>query len=149
MQMKRRPNLLISRIDVTAFAGIMLALLFLFMPSYGGFRAHRGMSVDLPQVSHPISMPHANREDAMIVVITRDDKVFFGPEQVIPDVLPVVIRERINQRINQGSEKKVYIKADARAKYGWVAEVLDGVRAAGIEKIGFLVEQRRVPSPNP
>lgn len=80
MQSKRRPNLLISRIDVTAFAGIMIALLFLFMPSYGGFRAHRGVAVDMPQVNHPVSMAHADREDAMIVVITRDDKIFFGPE---------------------------------------------------------------------
>jgi len=146
MQPKRRPNQLISGIDVTAFAGIMIALLFLFMTPSVDIEARREVYVDLPLVWHPVSMPHANREDAMIIAITRDGKIFFGLEQVIPDDLPVVIRERINQ----GSEKKVYIKADERAKYGWVAEVLDNVRSAGIEKIGFLVyEKRREPTSNP
>jgi biopolymer transport protein ExbD len=38
-------------------------------------------------------------------------------------------------------ERKVYIRADGRAWYGTVKEVLDGVRAAGVEKVGFLLEQ--------
>ena len=35
------------------------------------------------------------------------------------------------------------IKADARAKYRDVKEVLDGARSAGVEKIGILVDQRK------
>ena len=35
------------------------------------------------------------------------------------------------------------IKADARAKYRDVKEVLDGARSAGAEKIGILVDQRK------
>jgi biopolymer transport protein TolR len=77
----------------------------------------------------------------MIVTVARDNKVFFRSELINPVQLPVKIREGIDQ----GSERKIYIRADARARYGWVAEVLDGVRAAGIEQVGFLVEQRRTP----
>jgi len=76
--------------------------------------------------------------------ITRNDKVFFRTDLVRPDQLPAQIRESVSQ----GSEKKVYVRADARAKYGWVAEVLDNVCSAGVEKIGFLVEERRTPAPN-
>lgn len=90
-------------------------------------------------------MRGADREDAMTVAILRDDKVFFRNEGVTPDQLPSKIRESISQ----GSEKEIYIWADARAKYGWVAEVLDNVRSAGVEKIGFLVERRPTPAPNP
>ena len=90
-------------------------------------------------------MPHANREDAIRVAITRDDKVFFGNELVRPNELPARIRESVNR----GSERRVYILADRRARYSWVAEVLDNVRTAGIEKVGFLVEQRLPPAPNP
>ncbi len=122
----------------------MIVLLYLFMPVH--VHEYRGVSADLPYVSHPISMPHANREDAMIIGITRDDQIFFRADRVRPDDLPARIRESVNQ----GSENKVYIKADARAKYGWVAEVLDNVRLAGIEKIGFLVyEKGHVPVPSP
>jgi len=36
----------------------------------------------------------------------------------------------------------VYIKADARAKYGAVVEVVDNVRSAGVDELGLLTEQR-------
>jgi biopolymer transport protein TolR len=91
-------------------------------------------------------MPRADREDAMIVTVARDDKVFFRGERIRPDQLPTRIRESVKH----GSENKVYIGADGRAKYSWVAEVLDGVRSAGVEKIGLLVYQKGpVPVPSP
>ncbi len=143
MLTKRRPNQLISTINVAGFAGVMIVLLYLFMPVE--YHGQRGAYVDYPKVGHPVSMPHANREDALVITVSRDDKVFFRNDPVRLDDLPA----RILEGVKQGAEKKVYIKADARAKYGWVAEVLDNVRSAGIEKIAFLVDQRRAPTPNP
>jgi biopolymer transport protein ExbD/biopolymer transport protein TolR len=141
--MRHRPNQLICNINVAAFASVMLALLYLFMP----WRAdeYRRPAVDFAKVSSPVPMRAADREDAMVVAITRDNRVFFGAEAVRPADLPAKIQEEISR----GSEREVYIKADARARYGWVAEVLDNVRSAGIEKIGFLVDQRRPAAPNP
>jgi biopolymer transport protein ExbD/biopolymer transport protein TolR len=145
MQPKRhRPIQLICNINVAGFVGVMLALLYLFIPI--SVDRHREAGVDLPRVWHPVSMARANREDAMIVVITRDDHVFFRVESINPFELPNKIRESVSQ----GSEKMVYIRADARAKYGWVAEVLDSVRSAGVEKIGFFVyEKGHVPVTSP
>ena len=77
----------------------------------------------------------------MVIGITRDNKVFFGTDPVWPSQLPGKIRASVAQ----GAERKVYIKADARSKYGWVAEVVESVHEAGIEKIGFLVDQRQAP----
>ena len=37
----------------------------------------------------------------------------------------------------------IYLRADARARYGAVKEALDGIRDAGIDRITFLVEQER------
>ena len=74
-------------------------------------------------------------------MILRSGDVFFGNEKLTPDQLPGKIREGLRQ----GAERKVYIKADARAKYGKVAQVLDGVRAARIYNIAFLVDQRKSP----
>jgi biopolymer transport protein TolR len=115
----------------------MLALLYLFMPRYVG--EYRGPAVDLATVSAPVPMRGAHREDAMVIGIQMDDRVFFGSDRVSIDQLPARIRESIKQ----GSEKKVYIKADHRARYRWVSEVPEGVRSAGVGKIGFLVEQRQ------
>ena len=69
----------------------------------------------------------------------RDGKVFFRIDQVDPDQLSAKIRHALQT----GSEKKVYIRADARAKYGTVKETLDGIRDAGIENVAFLADQKR------
>jgi biopolymer transport protein TolR len=145
MRPNHRRSGLICNIDVTAFASVMLVFVWMFMgPVVTEVDRHRGASVDLPLVGDPISMRAADREDAMVVGITRDGKVFFRTDPVTVEWLP----GRIREGVSQGAERKVYIKADRRAKYGWVAEVLDSVRSAGIEKIGLIVVQRRTPIPD-
>jgi biopolymer transport protein TolR len=119
-------------------------VLFVFFLALPPQSACGGLRATLPRVGHPVPLAHANREDAMTISILRDSKVFFRNEPVRLDQLPGKIRESINQ----GSEKKVYISADARAQYGWVAEVLDSVHSSGVEKVAFLVDQRVAPAPN-
>jgi biopolymer transport protein ExbD len=147
MLKRRQPNQLICGIDGTSFVHVAVVFSFVLLVVFLTWPTsfHDGLRPLLPRVGHPVPMGHANREDAMTVSIFRDDKVFFRSELVKPDQLP----DRIRESVNQGAEKKVYIRADARAKYGWVAEVLDNVRSAGVEKIGFLVEQRKAPAPSP
>ena len=77
----------------------------------------------------------------MVVAITRDQKIYVGIEQVTTTQLAPKIREHIAH----GGERKVYIKADARVRYGRACDVLDGVRSAGILRIGILTDERRVP----
>ena len=144
---RHRPNQLISGIDGIPFIHVAIVfsfvvlVIFLTLP----IPVHGGITPILPRVSHPISMAHANREDAMIVTIFRDDKVLYRSDLVRPNELLAKIRESLNQ----GAEREVYIRADARARYSWVAKVVDDVRSAGVENIGFLVEQRPSPKANP
>jgi biopolymer transport protein ExbD/biopolymer transport protein TolR len=83
------------------------------------------------------------RDDVMQVSITRDGKVFFGSELMVPDSMKEKIQVRLE---NPDVERRVYIRADARARYGTIKGVLEGVRSAGILRVAFLVDQRRVPS---
>jgi biopolymer transport protein ExbD len=76
-------------------------------------------------------------------MILRDGKVFFGSDQVTADQLSIHIRGALKP----GVESKVYIRTDARAKYGTVKESRDGVRDAGVENIAFLADQGRSPTP--
>lgn len=101
-----------------------------------------GAGTDLPRVDHPIRMPGADREDALVVAIMRDGHIFFGSGCVTAGELPGKIREGLSQ----GAERKVYIRADARARYGTVSAVLDGIRVAGVPRIGILVDQRKRPA---
>ena len=135
---------LFSGIDTTGFAAIMVVLVFIELiagtMSYG---PHHGTGIDLPRILYPVSMPGAMRDDVMQASITRDGKVFFGSELMVPDSMKEKIQVRLE---NPDVERRVYIRADARARYGTIKGVLDGVRSAGILRVAFLVDQRRVPS---
>jgi biopolymer transport protein TolR len=125
--------------SVMAMVAFVMLLVFMTMPTH-----HYGVSPDLPKVSHPISMPGALREDVLQVTILRDGKVYFGREQVFPFSVGEKIQARLKDR---DLERKVYSRADARARYGTVKIVLDGVRSAGVLTAAFLADQRRVLSP--
>jgi biopolymer transport protein ExbD/biopolymer transport protein TolR len=107
------------------------------------YNPHHGVGIDLPRILRPVSMSGALRDDVMQVSITRDGKVFFGSDQIVPDYLTEKIQTRLR---DLDVERKVYIRADARARFGTVKIVVDGVRSAGILRVAFLVDQRRVPS---
>jgi len=138
----RTPPKLFSDFNTLQFASVMCMVMlvplviFMTLPVH-----HGGYSVDLPKVLHPVAMPEANREDAMIINITRDGKVYFGTEQVSPITLSAKLADRLK---GHATERKVYIKADMRARWGTIKPVLDGVHAAGILRVAFLVDQRRV-----
>jgi biopolymer transport protein ExbD/biopolymer transport protein TolR len=137
---KRRQSLrLICEINVTAFLSIQLALLAMFMALPMSYHdLPKGPSTDLAKVAHPVSMRAADREDAMVVAVMRTGDIFFLGDKILPDQLDFKIRKQLEA----GSEKKVYIKADARAKYGRVRQVLEAVQSSGVERVGFLVTQR-------
>jgi biopolymer transport protein ExbD len=71
-----RSSGLIRNIDVSALAAILFVLLFMFLMLTA--TPHHGVSADLAKVGHPISIPGARREDALIVSILRDGSRYFA-----------------------------------------------------------------------
>jgi biopolymer transport protein TolR len=126
-----------SDINVTPMVDVMLVLLIIFMVVTPMLQ--KGVSVDLAKVNNPEQMPDADKEDALIVAVMRDGKVFFGNDQIAVDQLTSKVKDRLANRV----DKRVYLRADARAKYGNVVEVVDNVRAAGVDQLGLLTDQRK------
>jgi biopolymer transport protein ExbD len=126
-----------SDINVTPMVDVMLVLLIIFMVVTPMLQ--RGVSVDLAKTNNPQQMPDADKEDALLVAVMRDGKVFFGTEQIAPDKLTQRVKDQLLNRM----DKRVFIKADARARYGAVVDVVDNVRSAGVDQLGLLTEQRR------
>ena len=132
---------LICRIDVTALAGVMFALVAMFLLPARFVHAPNDaahVGVDLAKTSHSRDLQGALREDALLVAVLRDGRIWFDRNQITPERLPSAIRERVSH----GSEQKVYIRADRRTKYGTVLEVLSSIRSAGIDNVAFLVNER-------
>jgi biopolymer transport protein TolR len=135
---------LFSDFNTLQFASVMGMVVFVVLLAFMTETTpiHDGVRTDLPKVLHPISMPGADRDDAMKITITRDGKAYFGVEQVwLPD-LPTKIQNRLKDR---EVERKVYIVADMRARWGGVRLALDGVRSAGIVRVAILADQERLP----
>ncbi len=128
-----------SSINVTPMVDVMLVLLIIFMVITPMLQ--KGVSVDLAKTNNPVQMPDADKEDALLVAVTRDGKVFFGSDQIAPDQLTNKIKDKLANK----TDKRVFVRADARAKYGTVTEVVDNVRSAGVDQLGLLTEQRKAP----
>jgi biopolymer transport protein TolR len=126
-----------SDINVTPMVDVMLVLLIIFMVITPMLQ--HGHAVELAKANNPEQMPDADKEDAILIAITRDNKVYLNNDQMAPDQLADKVRDRLANK----ADKRVYVKADARAKYGTVVAVVDNVRSAGVDQLGLLTEQRR------
>ena len=124
-----------SEINVTPMADVMLVLLIIFMVITPMLQ--KGVSVDLVQTENPRQMPDADKEDAILLAITRDGRIFLGTSMILPGEITTKVEDAVAQKL----DKTVYVKGDARAKYGDVVKVVDGVRAAGVDHLGLLTEK--------
>jgi len=53
------------------------------------------------------------------------------------------LTQKVKDRLANKVDKRVFIKSDARARYGNVVEVVDNVRSAGVDDVGLLTEQKK------
>ncbi len=134
----KRPKLNVtSDINVTPMVDVMLVLLIIFMVITPMLQ--KGVSVDLVKADNPTPMPDADKEDALLVAVTRDGSIFFGSDKVSAEKLTDMVKDKLTNK----ADKRVFVKADARARYGAVVDVVDDVRSAGVDELGLLTEQKK------
>jgi len=126
-----------SNINVTPMVDVMLVLLIIFMVITP--MLHPGPAVELAKTNNPIPMAEADKETALLVAINSEGRVFFGNDQINPADLTQMLRERMANR----SDKRVFVKADARTRYKAVVNVVDDIRSADVSELGLLTEQKR------
>ena len=124
-----------SDINVTPMVDVMLVLLIIFMVITPMLQ--KGVSVDLAKSANPRSMPEADKEDAVVVAVSRDGRLYLGSDQITLEDLGTKVRDKIAARV----DKTVYIKSDARAKFDTVVKAIDEVRSAGVDQLGLLTEK--------
>jgi biopolymer transport protein ExbD len=137
MEKKKAPPP-VADINVTPMVDVMLVLLIIFMVITPMLT--KGVSVDLVKTKNPITMQAADKEDAILISVTRNGGVFLSPGNLKlsgADQLPERVRDLLTNKI----DKTVYIRADARARYEVVEDVVDNLRAAGVNEIGLITEE--------
>jgi len=116
-------------------ADVMLVLLIIFMVVTPMLQ--KGAPVELAKTHNPTDMPAADHDDAVLVAVTRDGKYWLNQDKITLDSLAVKVNDVLSTRM----DKTVFVRSDARAKYGDVVAVVDTIRNAGVDKVGLLTER--------
>ena len=133
----------VSDINVTPMVDVMLVLLIIFMVITPMLQ--KGVSVDMAKTNNPRDMQDADKEDAAVIAITRDEKIYLGADRIELDQITTRLKDMLANKL----DKTVYVKSDTHAKYGVVVNVVDNIRAAGVDSLGLLTEKRSGPGAPP
>jgi biopolymer transport protein TolR len=119
-----------SDINVTPFVDVMLVLLIIFMVTAPMLKT--GIGVNLPQAE----TESAPAEQGLNLTVTKDMYIHIEGS--------VINRFLLEDRLKQyffGKEKKVvFLRADRDLDYGYVMEIIDIIKKAGIEVVGLVTE---------
>ncbi|MEZ5353542.1 MAG: biopolymer transporter ExbD [Bryobacteraceae bacterium] len=133
MNKQKAPDV-VADINVTPMVDVMLVMLIIFMVITPMLT--KGVPVDLVKTKNPIAMADADKDDAILVAVARDGAVFLGSTKMTADALPGKVKDMLSSRLS----KMAFLKADSRARYERVVEVVDNLRAAGVDQLGMLTE---------
>lgn len=125
-----------SNINVTPMVDVMLVLLIIFMVITPMLQ--NKVSVEMAKVENAVAMPDADKEDAIVVAVTRDGGVFLGQNKVALSELG----QKVSEKLADKPGKTIYVRADARAQYKAVEDAIDNVRTAGVDSVGLLTQKK-------
>ena len=130
--------------NVIPMADIMLVLLIIFMVVTPMLQ--KTHQVDMATAKNARDMKDADKDDAIVVAVTRDGSLYMGNTKIAKEEITGQIKDRIANKL----DKTVYVKSDARAKYGDVVAIVDEIRSAGVDQLGLLTEKTLAPgTPKP
>jgi len=121
--------------NVIPMADIMLVLLIIFMVVTPMLQ--KTHQVDLAPTNNAHDMKDADKDDAVVVAVTRDGSLYLQNTRIRKESITNEVKDQIANRL----DKTVYVKSDARAKYGDVVAVVDEIRAAGVDQLGLLTQK--------
>ena len=124
-----------AEINVTPMADVMLVLLIIFMVVTPMLQ--KGINVEMSRTKNSTDMNDADRDDAVLLAVTRDGKFYLGRDRITIEEVSAKVSDLLANKL----DKTVYVKSDTRAKYGDVVLVVDNIRAAGVDKVGLLTER--------
>lgn len=131
-----RPEVAVtSDINVTPLVDVMLVLLIIFMVITPLMQNH--IQLTLAQAQNPQMLPDADKEDAVVVAISHDGRMYLGNDMLTTDAITDKVRDEVSNKL----DKTVYVKADKAAHFSVVAAVVDAIRDAGVDSIAMETEK--------
>ncbi len=121
-----------SEINVTPRVDVMLVLLIIFMVTAPMMQS--GITVNLPAAE-----TRANPSSGGLVLTVTKERYIYMDDEIINLFL---LESRIKSYFQFKKKKIVFIKADKDVSYGYIINVMDVLKKAGIETVGMIVDQK-------
>jgi biopolymer transport protein TolR len=128
--MESRHRRFMAEINVIPLVDVVLVLLVIFMITAP--MLYRGIDIKLPSSASNTIKP----EVRMVLTIEKDQKLYLDKDQISV----VQLERRLRSAKEQNADVSVFLRADREVPYGTVVQVMDGVKKAGIEKMGMVTE---------
>jgi biopolymer transport protein ExbD len=122
------------RINAAPFAGVFVALWFIFVANLPGPDMPRWGSVELAGARHSVPIPGALRDDAIIIGLSASGDVYYESTHTMRRDIEGKIREDLKR----GAEKRIYLNVDSRARYRDLISLFPQITAAGVENVTFI-----------
>jgi biopolymer transport protein ExbD len=124
----RRGSTMLGEINVTPLVDVVLVLLLVFMVTAP--MMSRGIDVSLPVANQP----QIQQEDRITVSVSADNRVYVGDQPVNI----VLLEDKVRALAGGRPDAVVYLRADESLRYGNVIKVVDVIKRAGVDRIGFV-----------
>ena len=115
---------------------ILLVLLIIFMVITPMLQ--NKVAIDLASVVNATAMPDADKEDAIVVAVTRDGAIYLGQNRIDSSQLGSTVRDKLADK----TDKTIFVRADRRAQFKAVEDAIDDVRTAGVDTVDLLTQKR-------
>jgi len=119
---------LLGEINVTPMVDVVLVLLLVFMVTAP--MMSRGIDVSLPVANQPQIPP----QDRVTISINAEGRVYVSDRPVNIALL----EDRLRGMTSGSADPVVYLRADESLRYSQVIRVVDIIKHAGINRIGFV-----------
>jgi len=121
----------ISQINVTPLVDVMLVLLVIFMVTAPILQ--QGYPVDLPKAE---GVPLTGEEEHLVVSVTSGGQVYLNDTKLTRAALT----EKLTAIEREHPGRRVFLRADAAARYGEVARVMESIRKSGLTRLGMVTD---------
>ena len=121
----------LSEINVTPLVDVMLVLLIIFMVSAPLLTV--GVPLELPKTEAGAMQDQA---EPLTISIKQDGALFLNETQVAFSALAPALRDIEGA----GMKRPIYVRADGRAPYAIVAQVMAALSASGFTQINLLTD---------
>jgi biopolymer transport protein TolR len=130
----RRISTSLAEINVVPLVDVMLVLLIIFMITAPMIQ--RGVDVKLPVATRTSQISGERAFITVPINYRQNHLVFLGDEAIRAEVL----QERVRQKIEHATDKKVYLRGDGGVQYQELMEVFDKLKAAGVSDVGLVAK---------